>query len=285
MLRVVTVIGHGINILPHFLNHYKFADEICIVIYKSETLPNIVSEVSEKIKDIQNARIVMVHEDRVFDWVKVTELYNEVKNTHPNDWWIVADIDEFHVYPISNPKHLTYQCDRNGWELVRGGFIDRIGIDGTFPEIKSEKNIFSQFPMMGFFRYPLSNACPNKICMMKGYIELMPGQHYAKIDGHTTWKWQGWNHPLIAPYDDWSIQVHHFKWDITCFERMKQVIEVGQDYSFSDEYRIMYEALKENNFKIDINDKNFMFEPSPVTDCSYRTYTQWNKLIKKIVSI
>ena len=34
----------------------------------------------------------------------------------------------------------------------------------------------------------------------KGYVELTSGQHYAKIDGYTTWKWQGWNHPLINPH-------------------------------------------------------------------------------------
>jgi len=285
MLRVVTVVGHGVNLLPHFLNHYKFADEICIAVYKSETSPNIVSEVSEQIKDTQNVRIVTVHEDRAFDWKKVTELYNEVKNTHPDDWWIVADIDEFHIYPVLDPKHLRYQCDRNGWEIVRGGFIDRLGKDGTFPILTSTEGIFKQFPLMGFFRYPMSKACPNKICMMKGHIKLTPGQHYAEIDGHTTWRWQGWSHPLIAPHDKWSVQVHHFKWDSTCAERMMKIIELDQDYAFSDEYRIMYESLKENDFKVNVKNKEFMFEHSPVTDCSYRTYSQWNKLMKKIVSI
>ena len=34
-----------------------------------------------------------------FNWERVTELYNEVKMTKPNEWWIVSDDDEFHVYP------------------------------------------------------------------------------------------------------------------------------------------------------------------------------------------
>jgi len=287
MIRVVTVIGHGVskseaNFLPHFLEHYKFADEICIVAYKSETSPNILRDISEQIKDSRNARIVLSVEERAFDWNRVTELYNEVKYLHPNDWWIVADLDEFHIYPHGDPKYVIKECERNGWELVRGGFIDRLGKDGTFPILTSDKGIFSQFPMMGFFRYPMSKACPNKVCIMKGHIEITPGQHYAKIDGHTTWRWQGWNHPLIAPY---TVQVHHFKWDSTCLDRMLAVAAVQKDYSFSSEYQKMFDSLKYFDFKIPIDEKEYMFESSPVTDCSYDTYTQWNKLIKKIISI
>jgi len=286
MLRVVTVIGHGATTyLPHFLGHYKFADEIQIVAYVSETAPDIEKEIRAQIKFHKNAKIVKVYEGRSFDWNKVTDLYNEIKYTHPDDWWIVADVDEFHIYPTSEPKQITYQCDRNGWELVRGGFIDRIGINGKFPVLEIDTGIFGQFPMMGFFRYPLSQACPNKICMMKGHIEITSGQHYAKIDGHTTWKWQGWNHPLIAPYENWSIQVHHFKWDSTCLDRLIEVSAVEEDYSFSEEYWKMYSAIKDNNFKIDVQNKEFMFEMSETTDCAYGTYKQWNKLIKKIISI
>lgn len=285
MLRVVTVIGHGIEILPHFLNHYKFADEINIVVYESNPSLDLENEIRSQIKFHKNVKIVDVIHGTAFDWNKVTDLYNIVKSKYPDDWWIVADIDELQIYPNGDPFNVIKQCDKNGWKLVRGGFIDRVGIRGNFPIIESNKSIFAQFPMMGFFRYPLSNACPNKICIMKGDIELTPGQHYAMIDGHTTWKWQGWNHPLIAPYEKYSVQVHHFKWDSTCLDRIKEVADIKQEYAFSDEYQKMYDAIKDNKFKIDIRNKEFMFEMSEVTDCTFETYSQWNKLIKKIVLI
>ena len=176
-------------------------------------------------------------------------------------------------------KKIINECNENGWELVRGGFIDRIGPDGTFPEINDE-DIFKQFPLAGFFRYPMSSACPNKVCLMKGYIEITPGQHYAKIEGQTTWRWQGWNHPLIAPVEDYNVQVHHFKWDSTCGERIRAVANINKDYSYSEEYRKMYRQLAKSRFKIDINNTEFMFE-----NCERKVYTQWNKLLKKIISI
>jgi len=283
MIRLVTVIGHGTNLLPHFINHYKkYVDEINIAVYETDMYPSLGDEIKQIIDNHDNVKIVKTIKNRVFDWEKVTQLYNFVKNTQPNDWWVVADIDEFHLYPEDDLKKLISNCDENGWDVVRGGFIDRIGEDGKFSEIKKDKPIFEQFPVMGFFRYPMSKACPNKICVMKGYVEITSGQHYAKIDGQTTWKWQGWNHPLINPSE--YVQVHHFKWDKTCIDRIKSVADVKQEYAYSNEYSTMYHSLRKSKFKIDVNHKDFMIEHS-YGEPEFKRYKQWNKLIKKIISI
>jgi hypothetical protein len=297
MIRALSVIGHGINILPHFLKHYsEYVDEIHLVVYESDIQKNLHDEVSKIIIDYPKSKIVKKIYDRVFDFEKVTMLYNYVKSTHPFDWWVIADIDEFHLYPLwqypndktsyERMKMMINDLDSNGWEIVRGGFIDRIGPDGEFSELKNDVNIFKQYPNMGFFRYPMSKACPNKICLVKGHIEITFGQHYAKIDGHTTWRWQGWNHPLIAPIQTYSVQVHHFKWDATSIERIKSVANNKQSYSYSDEYQLMYDRLRKSRFKIDLNNKEFMFEnESDIGVGHFLNYKEWNKLIKKIISI
>lgn len=279
MIRLVTVTGSRTNTLWHMLSYYKDrVDEIYVVVYEWDGF-STYDDVLAITKQFPNVRIV----DRVvaekYNWEMVTTLYNKTKMLHPNDWWVVADDDEFHKYS-KDLYEIVSDCDKNGWELVRGGFIDRIGENGTFPEIDNDEDIFEQFPLAGFFRYPLSGACPNKICILKGYIELTPGQHYAKIDGHTTWKWQGWNHPLIAPVNEYNVQVHHFKWDSTCIERIKAVADIKQLYSYSDEYKKMYQALRSNNFEIDITDSRFMIEHT-----GFWGYNQWNKLFKIILSI
>ena len=279
MIRLVTVTGSRTNTLWHMLSYYKDrVDEIYVVVYEWDGF-STYDDVLAITKQFPNVRIV----DRVvaekYNWEMVTTLYNKTKMLHPNDWWVVADDDEFHKYS-KDLYEIVSDCDKNGWELVRGGFIDRIGENGTFPEIDNDEDIFEQFPLAGFFRYPLSGACPNKICILKGYIELTPGQHYAKIDGHTTWKWQGWNHPLIAPVNEYNVQVHHFKWDSTCIERIKAVADIKQLYSYSDEYKKMYQALRSNNFEIDITDSRFMIEHA-----GFWGYNQWNRLFKIIISI
>lgn len=282
MIKLISVIGHGTNLIPHFIRHYqKFVDEINFVVYETELHPQLGKEVNEIIKDFNNVNIVKIHQDRLFDWEKVTFLYNQITNEEPNIWWVVADIDEFHIYPNNNLRKLASNCDEYGWDIVRGGFIDRIGPYGEFSELKKDLNIFQQYPYAGFFRYPLSGANPNKICLMKGYIHLTSGQHYALINDETTWRWQGWNHPLINPYS--FVEVHHFKWDSTSIERIKMVADVNAAYAYSREYLEMYEELSKNNFKINLDNPEFMFELTngePI-----QSYKQWNKLIRKIISL
>ena len=257
MIRLVTVIGHGVDLLPHFIKHYQqYVDEIHIGVYETELHPLLGNQVNEIVENYNNVKIVKILNDRVFD--------------------------EFHLYPNDDLRKMVTNCNEYGWDIVRGGFIDRVGIDGTFPFIVEDKNIFEQFPAMGFFRYPMSKANPNKVCVMKGYVELTSGQHYVKLDGHTTWKWQGWNHPLINPHS--FVQVHHFKWDESCIERIKQVVSVNQDYAYSNEYKIMFDSLRKSRFKIDVTNNDFMFENSDGYP-EFKRYKQWNKLINKIISI
>ena len=282
MIRLISVIGHGIKLVPHFIEHYSgIVDRIELVVYESELYPNLAEEIKKEIRGRKNVKIVESVYDRIFDWNRVTDLYNKHTSKKPNDWWVIADVDEFHLYSESL-SDIKYDCEENGWEMVRGGFVDRIGIDGGFPELKQGLPIFDQFPMAGFFRYPMSGACPNKVCFIKGNVEITPGQHYAKMLGQTTWRWQGWNHPLIAPIEKYSVQVHHFKWDSTCLERIKAVAEVKKDYSFSDEYKLMYDTIIKNESKIDTSNEEFMFEFGV---SYYEDYRNWNKLLKKIISI
>lgn len=282
MIRLVTVTGSRTTTLKHMLNHYKDkVDEMHIVVYDWEEKSNL-SEVQKIVSQFPNAKIVKVVVEELYNWEKVTKLYNEVKSTHPNDWWVISDDDEFHVYPDSL-RSIIANCDANGWEMVRGGFIDRIGVDGDMVELLDTDDIFEKFPYAGFFRHPLSGANPNKICLVRGNIEITNGQHYAKIDGHTTWKWQGWNHPLIAPIKKLSVQVHHFKWDSTCAGRIRHVANQNKDYSYSEEYRVMYRALSKYRFKLPLDDERFGFELSPTYH--YLGYSKWKQLINKIISI
>jgi len=164
----------------------------------------------------------------------------------------------------------------NGWEFVSGGFLDRLGVDGTFPKITKDSDVWEQFPLGGFFREPISNACPNKIVLSKGHIDVTPGQHYAIIDGQDTYG-DRWNHPKKYPIDECFVIVNHMKWDFDCFERLRQVTMIKQDYSYYFEYKKMYEYLLDNNFRINI--KDFMIED--LSDNNW--YSYWEDIKQKCI--
>ena len=283
-IRLVTVTGSRTNTLQHMLNHYNdLVDEIYIVVYEWDGF-STYDAVSEIVKKFPKAQIVKRAIKEKFNWEYVTQLYNETKLLHPNDWWVVSDDDEFHIYP-KPIKELISDCEKNGWEFVTGGFIDRIGENGEFPQINEHTNIWTQFPLAGFFRYPMSGACPNKVCIMKGNIKVSSGQHYAEFeDGTNSW---GTKHLKRYPIGrgDGLIQVHHFKWDDTCVERIKAVADIKKEYAFSTEYQSMYKAIQWNNFKIDINNPNFMIEELLGKSYDFNDYSKWNKLTKIITKI
>lgn len=282
--KLITVTGNQSNILPHQLSHYSgmVSDAFVIVYENSESDKRVQSEIERTCSHF-GIKVHKVVTNRPFDWEMVTKLYNDTKALYPDDWWIVADDDEFQIYSKS-VSDIIEECDENGYTFVTGGFIDRIGEGGELSELLEIASIWKQFPMAGFFRYPISNACPNKVTLCKGSVELCNGQHYAIVNGQSSWRWQGWNHPQRYPIGKNFTQVHHFKWDSTVRRRLKAVADVRQEYAYSDEYRMMYNHLKSNGFIIDVTNPNYMFENLPCKP-DYDYYTKWKQLTKQIIAI
>ena len=279
MPNLVTVVGENTHILPHMLKHYEDKiDKAYVCVYQQDKDDGILQEIEEL-----GIEPYMVFTEPKYNWNRVTEIYNVVKQTKPNDWWIVADDDELQVYP-EPIEDIIKNCERYGYDFVTGGFLDRIGKDGIFPEVTRETNIHKAFPLAGFFRYPMSKACPNKVTLMKGFQDITPGQHYASFkDGTNSW---GSDHARRMPVNEIFVQVHHFKWDKTCVERIKKVADNETEYSFSDEYRIMYNAIKDSGYKIDTNNLKYLVEElKEFSYISYNDYPHWNTLKDKIVTI
>jgi len=278
MLNLVTVVGQNIHMLPHMLKHYEnMVDKFYVVVYQQHENDGIVNDIKEL-----GIEPYMVITEPKYNWNKVTEIYNTVKKTKPNDWWIVSDDDELQVYPY-DINDIIIECEKNNYNFVTGGFLDRIGDDGTFPKVSIDSDIHKLFPYAGFFRYPMSKACPNKVTLMKGFQEVTPGQHYAKFETGNSW---GDYHINRMPIEDVFVQVHHFKWDSTCKERIKDVSNTKLDYTFHWEYEKLYNRLERENWNIDINNHKFFIEKlDNLHNIEYDDYSEWNTLRNKIVLI
>jgi hypothetical protein len=281
--KLVTVTGHRTNTLRHQLNHYKDkVSDAFIVVYENADSPkNLADEIKEITKEF-GLGIHSVKTHRPFDWGEVTNQYNITKNLFPDDWWLVADDDELQVY-WKDIEDIIAECEENHWKYVSGGFVDRIGATGNFPEIERDSNLWKLFPVAGFFRYPMSGACPNKVTLCKGNIELTSGQHYIRENNKNIYGPTGWNHPWRYPIRQNFVQVHHFKWDSTVLDRLIAIAKVNKDYSYSNEYKRMYEMIAKSGFKININDTNLFCQFSP--EPNYEDYKFWRKLTNIILHI
>lgn len=279
MVNLVTVVGRNTHLLPHMLKYYEWmVDNIYVVVYRQDPFDGVLEEVVNL--GITPYKVVT---DKKYNWERVTELYNEVKATKPNEWWIVSDDDELQSYPRT-VKYIVNECEDKGYDFVTGGFLDRIGPNGTFPEVTRNTSIHKAFPLAGFFRYPMSGACPNKVTLMKGHVKVTPGQHYVDFgNGKTSW---GTHHPKRMPIEDCFVQVHHFKWDSSVLERLQEVAAEKEDYTYHWEYQKMYDAIAENNFRINV--ENPEYEVASLNEFSYidyNDYKNWSNLRDKIVLI
>jgi hypothetical protein len=254
-------------------------DEIFVVLYAHHKKDPVIEQGLHILEKFNLKPHKIVYE-RPFDWARVTQHYNETKMLKPDDWWIVADDDELQLY--SKPTYqIIEECEEFGYEFVTGGFVDRVGEDGTFPEITLESDIWKEMPNAGFFRYPLSYACPNKVTLMKGNVQVSNGQHYVQLDDtKTTCQME---HPKRYPIEKNFTQVHHFKWDSSVLDRLQQVGKSSIGESWGEEYQLMYDEIEKSDFKIDLTKEEFMFQR--LNYPNYHHLKTWDSLKKKIVEI
>jgi hypothetical protein len=260
-------------------HYYPYVKDFFVIIYAHHKKDPVIEEATS-ILDKLNLKPHKIVIEEPFNWNQVTEHYNETKLLKPDEWWIVADDDELQLYskPISD---IIYECEENGWEFVTGGFIDRIGENGTFPKINDDSDVWKEMPNAGFFRYPLSLANPNKVTLMKGKHNVVSGQHYVDFGNNKT-SW-GTSHPIRYPIEKNFTQVHHFKWDYSVLQRLKQVSKSKLHEAFSEEYRKMLSAIEYMEYRIDLNERDFMFQRVEVPN--YNEYRHWNRLRKKIINV
>lgn len=287
-LNLVTVVGdfHRNLTLIQMLKHYSnWVDEIYIEYHIMGGRPlmsyleftnylgkYLSPEIREKIH-------ITLRGGYKYDWDKVTEYYNIRTSSDPNAYWIIADCDEFQIWPRS-PREIAEECERKGYTFVTGGFLDRIGPNGTFPKIEGpESDLDKLFSLVGFFRNPISGACPNKVVMVKGGQKVCSGQHYAVFDDSTN-SW-GKSHPLRYPIEECFVEVHHMKWDWTVLERLKETVDSGCKYF--EEYARMRDYIIDNE-RLDILNKKFYIEEYDPS-LGYDSYTNWNRIKNTIVKI
>jgi hypothetical protein len=206
-IHLVTVVGSHIDLLHHMLQHYRQigVDSLTINIHLETYADPLYGQILDIAKQY-DGEIGAVYAGK---WLQSVNpfLYGQAREKRPKDWFVVADVDEFQIYPRDLRDFLT-EMEECGYDHVEGCFVDRIGKEGSFPEV-SQAPLWGQFPLAGMITYPLLGGNIQKIVAAKGTVKLGPGQHFAR---------NGAGCPRQQEY----IPVHHFKWSKGLIERLRK---------------------------------------------------------------
>ncbi|HEY1094128.1 MAG TPA: glycosyltransferase family 2 protein [Glycomyces sp.] len=230
-IHLVSFVGDSdAALLPHLVDHYRsLGVESFFVIRQVDTVD---SPAYERIGAAAEAADIELFHTHVGPWsLQVNQrLVRFAMTKHPRDWFIAVDGDEFQVY--DRPLHeLIERCESAGATHVNGCFLDRIGPEGTLPEIGAGP-LWDQFPLAGSVSAGLLRALPLKVGIARGDVALVTGQH-------------GTAHGRGLPRSESFIQVHHFKWTASAVERVARRVERMSAHEGDPIYRsIIKESMR-----------------------------------------
>jgi hypothetical protein len=273
-IRFSGVIGGDTALLPYWLAHYAAlgVDHFHVVRHADDAdAPGL----AESVEVMRRAGLEFA-EIAIGPWHMDlnARLIGEQMRAHPDDWWVVADLDEFHV--LDRPlDELVKYCEAGGWDYVDGAFVDRVADEGRLidPAPGGRPSLWEQYPLAGQLTARLLDGRPTKVVLARGTVELDVGQHMA---------WTG----AGAPHHEVFAQVHHFKWNSTVPARLERRVAAYSSGAWEvifpeviEESREFLRHMTEHGGRIDVDDERFRFTRSgPLFD----DYPLWPEVLPSL---
>ena len=275
-LRLCSVLGEKTELLPHFIRHYRElgVEEFDFVLHLLTPDAPFREEAMDVLADygIEPAELLIGQ----WNGYRGTQYLNTVKARHPEAWFVVADSDEFHLYPDALPQIIAY-AEQQDQDFVTGCLLDRISQTGELTPVISDSSIWAQFPVAGFISFPMMGANPFKITLCRGKAKLSEGQHGIVIEGK--------EHPV---WNDVVAQVHHFKWTADLAERMQVRIDnIAAGHwedafkGYGEETQRMLVYLARLNGQFSLSEPRFLLGEA---GSDYGDYTHWNEVLRRVSS-
>ena len=268
-LRLCTVLGENLNFLTEYVQHYKKigVSDFHFIIHASQQNNSFYLRAKHQLQQLGIKNISRY--GGMWNGLICTKLLNSVKRKYPNDWFIVADQDEFQIYG-SDVFEIIKTAEKKKQDFISGILLDRVSANGKLSPFKG-KNIWKKYPLCGFFSFPLTRANPYKIVLCRGNIKLAEGQHGVVLPNE--------KYPVRG---DILCQVHHFKWTSLVRKRLKDRLirayqgEWEKSYlGYQDELAHILTYIQKEKC-IDVNNPLFLFDK--MEEKSFK-YSYWNKII------
>jgi hypothetical protein len=268
-IRFVSVVGSDTGLLDAAIAHYRGLG------VESFHLAAHIESFADA--EFQRAQDVLARHELAFDavhqgpWDEDLNAYliRAQMRRHPSDWWVVADLDEFHVYdrPLTD---IVAACEVGGHAYVMGALLDRVAADGSLPALNPATSIWDQYALAGLVTLRVLRGMTSKVTLARGDVQLHLGQHGA-LTGRS------------LPATEAFAQVHHFKWTDSVLPRLTQRV---QAYSSGDwhltyplivlESRRMLRYFEANGGRIDITAEKLALHRC---GSDYTDYEPWAGLV------
>ncbi len=246
MVHLTTVVGGTfVRTLPLMLRHYEGLGVRSFFV--NVQLSHADDPAFERVKAITDDFGIDIASVTVGPWNRAQKaIYAHSRLAHRDDWFILADQDEFHAYDRPLDELLAH-CDARGYDYVTGCLVDRLTADGSLPPIDYHRPLDEQFPVRAFVSYPLSGCDPRKVVAARAHVNLIRGQHYA-LNGRA------------CPMDEALVPVHHFKWVEELGSDLMhraELLKSQNERHWTASARIVAH-LAEHDGRIDVADERFL---------------------------
>jgi hypothetical protein len=234
--------GQHIDLLSRLIRHYKYLGvngRWFVNVHLSDPSDPIL----ELVGSITEEHNIEVSSKVVGRWRygSNSQIIQMIRSLYPHDWCIIADLDEFQVYPDDLFDIIRF-CEKMGFDSVPGYLLDRIGRDGELVKIQSLGSLWQQFPLGGFLSDVVLGGAEPKVVIAKGTVAVSWGNHRV-FNG------------IGCPTHILDVPVHHFKWDSSIKRRLEQRCGLSDEnrQPFVGEIRRFLEYLATHG-RIDVGD-------------------------------
>jgi hypothetical protein len=274
-IRFVSVVGSDTGLLDAAIAHYRgLGVESFHIIRHIESFADPEFQRAQDVLIRHGLAFAAVHQG---PWDEDLNAYliRAQMRRHPGDWWVVADLDEFHVYdrPLTD---IIAACEGGGHDYVMGALLDRVAADGTLPALNPATSIWAQYALAGLVTLRVVRAVTSKVTLARGDVHLHLGQHGA-LTGRA------------LPAAEAFAQVHHFKWTDSVLPRLTQRV---QAYSSGDWHltypativgsRRMLRYLEANGGRIDVTAEKLALHRC---GSDYTDYEPWADLVPALLKL
>jgi hypothetical protein len=216
MLNLFCVVGvdpeiTNLNLFNHFLEFYTHqqVDHFYIILQSNHNDSERIEQARELLKKF-GIREKFLWQDEYSSPVLNRFLLKALKDYGKDDWWIIADVDEFHEFP-GKAREFLMECEEKQINCIKGKICDRVSSNGELRFIDDiHIPLEEQFPLGGDITGQLAQGNTGKIAALKP--PLIPGNgHHAIVKKRRK-----------ATYYPLEIRTHHFKWDSLVLKRIER---------------------------------------------------------------